>query len=275
MKEQDLLKQLKDSIEKAGSIAVAYSGGVDSTFLLKVAHDVLKDKVIAVTARSSTYPEREFKEASEFTRSAGIRHMVIESEELDLAGFTDNPPDRCYLCKYELFSKIKAVAEKNQIQFIAEGSNIDDLGDYRPGMRAIKELGIISPLKDAGLGKEAIRKLSKQMGLPTWDKPAFACLASRFPYGEKITRQKLAMIDRAEQYLLDLGFIMVRVRHHGDTARIEVGEDERPRFFNLTLMDTIYRKFREIGFAYTALDLKGYRTGSMNETLDTKQDKSH
>ncbi len=275
MKEQDLLKQLKDNIEKTGSLAVAYSGGVDSTFLLKVAHEVLKDKVIAVTARSSTYPEREFKEAVEFTRSAGIRHVIIESEELDLKGFTDNPPDRCYLCKHELFSKIKGVAEENQVQFIAEGSNIDDLDDYRPGMRAIKELGIISPLNDAGLGKDAIRKLSKQMGLPTWDKPAFACLASRFPYGEKITRQKLAMIDKAEQYLLDLGFIMVRVRHHGDTARIEVGEDERPRFFNLTLMDTIYRKFREIGFAYTALDLKGYRTGSMNEVLDTLQDKSH
>lgn len=275
MKEQDLLQQLKDNIEKAGSLAVAYSGGVDSTFLLKVAHEVLGDKVIAVTARSSTYPEREFKEASEFTRSAGIRHVIIESEELDLKGFADNPPDRCYMCKYELFSKVKAVAEKYRIKFIAEGSNIDDLGDYRPGMRAIKELGIISPLKDAGLGKDAIRKLSKQMGLPTWDKPAFACLASRFPYGEKITRQKLAMIDKAEQYLLDLGFIMVRVRHHGDTARIEVGEDERPRFFNLTLMDTIYRKFREIGFAYTALDLKGYRTGSMNETLDMREDKSH
>jgi len=275
MKEQDFLKQLKDNIEKAGSLAVAYSGGVDSTFLLKIAFDVLKDKATAVTARSSIHPERELKEAIAFTRSAGIRHMIVESEELELVGFADNPPDRCYVCKYELFSRIKVVAEKYQIQFIAEGSNVDDLGDYRPGMRAIKELGIISPLKEAGLGKDAIRKLSKQMGLPTWDKPAFACLASRFPYGEKITRQKLAMIDKAEQYLLDLGFIMVRVRHHGDTARIEVGEDERPRFFNLTLMDTIYRKFREIGFAYTALDLKGYRTGSMNETLDTRQDKSH
>jgi pyridinium-3,5-biscarboxylic acid mononucleotide sulfurtransferase len=275
MEAQNSLKQLKDNIEKTGSLAVAYSGGVDSTFLLKVAHDVLKDKAIAVTARSSTYPERELKEAIEFTRGAGIRHIIIESEELELKGFADNPPDRCYMCKYELFSKIKKAIEKYNIQFIAEGSNIDDLGDYRPGMRAIKELGIISPLKDAGLGKEAIRKLSKQMGLPTWDKPAFACLASRFPYGEKITREKLAMIDKAEQYLLDLGFILVRVRHHGDTARIEVGEDERPRFFNLVLMDTIYRKFREIGFAYTALDLKGYRTGSMNEVIDTQQDKSH
>jgi pyridinium-3,5-biscarboxylic acid mononucleotide sulfurtransferase len=272
MELQDTLKQLKCHIEIIGSLAVAYSGGVDSTFLLKVAHDVLKDQVIAVTAQSSTYPEREFKEAAEFTRSSGIKHIVFQSEELEIEGFTNNPPNRCYLCKYELFSKIKDVAGKHGIKFIAEGSNIDDLGDYRPGMQAIKELGIISPLKDAGLGKDDIRKLSKQMGLPTWDKPAFACLASRFPYGVKITREKLTMVNEAEQYLLDLGFKQVRVRHHGDTARIEVAESERLKFFNLELMDNVYKQFREIGFAYTALDLKGYRTGSMNEVIDTKQD---
>jgi uncharacterized protein len=272
MKIQNTLKQLKYNIEKMGSLAVAYSGGVDSTFLLKVAHDVLQDSSIAVTARSSTYPEREFKEAAEFTRSAGIKHIVIQSEELDIEGFTANPPNRCYLCKYELFSKIKEVAGKHRIQYIAEGSNIDDLKDYRPGMQAIKELGIISPLKDAGLGKDAIRKLSKQMGLPTWDKPAFACLASRFPYGEKITQEKLAMVDRAEQYLLNLGFKQVRVRHHGDTARIEVAEAERLNFFDLELMDNVYKQFQKIGFAYTSLDLKGYRTGSMNEVIDPRQE---
>jgi uncharacterized protein len=269
---QEKLKQLENHIGKMGSLAVAYSGGVDSTFLLKVSHDVLQDRAIAVTARSSTYPEREFKEAAEFTRSAGIKHIVIQSEELEIEGFTNNPPNRCYLCKYELFSKIKEVAEKYHIQSIAEGSNINDLGDYRPGMQAIKELGIISPLKNAGLGKDAIRKLSKQMGLPTWDKPAFACLASRFPYGVKITREKLAMVNKAEQYLLDLGFKQVRVRHHGDTARIEVAEFERLKFFDLELMDNVYKQFKEIGFAYTALDLKGYRTGSMNEVIDTRQD---
>ena len=268
---QNTLKQLQCHIEKMGSLAVAYSGGVDSTFLLKVAHDVLQDRAIAVTARSSTYPEREFKEAAEFTRRAGIKHIIIHSEELDIEGFTANPPNRCYLCKYELFSKIKEVAQKYNIKYIAEGSNIDDLGDYRPGMQAIKELGIISPLKDAGLGKDAIRKLSKQMELPTWDKPAFACLASRFPYGVKITRDKLAMVDRAEQYLLNLGFKQVRVRHHGDTARIEVAVAERLKFFDLELMDNIYKQFQKIGFAYTSLDLKGYRTGSMNEVIDTQQ----
>ena len=271
MELQNKLKKLEYHIKQMGSLAVAYSGGVDSTFLLRVAHGALQDLTIAVTARSSTYPEREFKEAAEFARSVGIKHIVIESEELDIEGFTDNPPNRCYLCKYELFSKIKEVAEKNNIQFIAEGSNVDDLGDYRPGMQAIKELGIISPLKDAGLDKDEIRILSKQMGLPTWDKPAFACLASRFPYGVKITREKLAMVDRAERYLIELGFKQVRVRYHGDTARIEVAESERLKFFDLELMNNVYKYFQEIGFAYTSLDLKGYRTGSLNEVIDTKK----
>lgn len=268
---QDLLKRLQTNLEKKGSLAVAYSGGVDSTFLLKVAHDVLKDKVIALTARSTTFPEREFKEASNFTHDAGIKHIVIKSNELKIKGFADNQPDRCYLCKYELFSKFKAVAGKHCIPWIAEGSNIDDLDDYRPGMRALKELGIISPLQDAGFRKAAIRKLSKKLGLPTWDKQSFACLASRFPYGEKITREKLAMVEMAEQYLLDLGFKNVRVRYHVDTARIEVAEAERRKFFNLKRMDDISETFRKIGFAYCAMDLQGYRTGSLNEVLKTKQ----
>jgi uncharacterized protein len=271
MELSDTLKQLRCHIENIGSLAVAYSGGVDSTFLLKVAHDILQGRVIAVTARCAIYPERELNQAAEFTRSAGIKHTIIEFDELKVEGFTDNPPNRCYLCKYELFSRIKEVAGKHRIRFIAEGSNIDDHGDYRPGMQAIKELEIISPLKDAGLGKDAIRILSKQMGLPTWDKPPFACLASRFPYGVKITREKLAMVDRAEQYLLELGFKQVRVRHHGDTARIEVDGAERLKFFDLELMENVSKYFHEIGFAYAALDLRGYRTGSLNEVIDTKK----
>jgi len=272
MKYRNSLKRLQSSLEKTGSLAVAYSGGVDSNFLLKVAHDVLKNKVIAVTARSATFPEREFKEASDFTRSAGIKHIVIKTAELKIKGFSDNQPDRCYLCKYELFSKIKAFARKHGINWIAEGSNIDDLDDYRPGKQALKELGIISPLQDAGFNKDAIRKLSKKMGLPKWDKQSFACLASRFPYGEKITRDKLAMVDKAEQYLINLGFQQVRVRYHGDTARIEVAEAEKRKFFNLKLMNDVHKKFRGIGFAYCALDLQGYRTGSMNEVIDTQKD---
>lgn len=267
MKLGDRLKQIRLHLKKIGPLVVAYSGGTDSTFLLKVAHDVLHDQVIAITAQSAIHPKRELKEAVEFTRINGIKHIIIKTRELKVKAFTDNPPNRCYLCKYPLFSQIKEVAEKYNIQNIAEGSNVDDLGDYRPGMKALKELGIISPLKDVGLGKDVIRKLSKQMGLPTWDKPAFACLASRFPYGEKITLGKLAMVDKAEEYLLNLGFEQVRVRHHGDMARIEVADKERKMFFDLHLMENIYKKFREIGYTYTSLDLKGYRIGSMNEVL--------
>ena len=248
-------------------MAVAFSGGVDSTFLLKVAHDVLGDNAIAVTARSSTYPEREFKEAVNFAAQNNIEHVVIVSEELEIEGFSENPVDRCYFCKRELFSKIAGIAKEKGIKFVADGSNVDDLGDYRPGLKAVAELGVVSPLREAGMTKEDIRALSKEMGLATWDKPAFACLSSRFPYGQKITKEKLEMVDKAEQYLLDLGFKQVRVRHHGDVARIEVAAHERRKFFDEQLMDRISGEFKKIGFTYTALDLKGYRTGSMNETL--------
>ncbi|MEN6487459.1 MAG: ATP-dependent sacrificial sulfur transferase LarE [Smithella sp.] len=268
MEIENKLDKLKNHIKQLESVAVAYSGGVDSTFLLKIAHDVLGDNVIAVTARSSTYPEREFREAAEFVRKMGIRHVVITSEELDIAGFADNPTNRCYYCKHELLSKVIAVAQENNIRHVVEGSNVDDLGDYRPGMKAVRELGVESPLQEAGLGKEEIRILSKKMDLPTWNKPAFACLASRFPYGQKITIDKLKIIDQAEQFLLDLGIRQVRVRHHGDIARIEVSREERSFFFDTDLMDKVYEKFKQLGFMYTALDLKGYRTGSMNETIN-------
>jgi pyridinium-3,5-biscarboxylic acid mononucleotide sulfurtransferase len=269
MEPQEKLENLKESIRRMGSLAVAYSGGVDSTFLLKVAHDVLDANVIAVTARSSTYPEREFREATDFAQKIGVRHTVIVSEELDIEGFSDNPVDRCYFCKRELFTKILDVAKQNGLKYVADGSNIDDLGDYRPGMKAVMELGIVCPLKDAGMGKNDIRILSRQMDLPTWDKPAFACLSSRFPYGQMITREKLDVIDKMEQFLMDSGFRQVRVRHHGDIARIEVSAEERRKFFDTDLMDRIHEKFRQFGFAYVALDLKGYRTGSMNEVIDT------
>ena len=273
MELQDKLKQLEQHIKQMDSLAVAYSGGVDSTFLLKVAHDVLKGHVIAVTAMSSTYPEREFKEAAEFPRGAGIEHIVIESEELEIEGFTDNPPNRCYLCKYELFSKIKEVAEKNNIQFIAEGSNVDDLGDYRPGMQAIKELGIISPLKDAGLDKDEIRILSKQMGLPTWDKPAFACLASRFPYGEKITKVKLDRLATAEFEVRKLGFTQFRIRSHENLARLEFIKDEMDKAWRLR--ENLTEICKKSGFNYVSIDLIGYRTGSMNETLSESDKKEY
>lgn len=265
---QNKLNILKNHIRQMESIAVAFSGGVDSSLLLKVAHEMLKEKTIAVTARSLTYPEREFLEAVDFARKIGIKHVIITSEELDIEGFSDNPVNRCYLCKQELFSKIMEVARENGIKYVVDGSNMDDIGDYRPGMQALKELGVISPLKEAGMGKDDIRTLSKEMGLPAWDKPAFACLSSRFPYGHKITREKLQSVDKAEQYLIDLGFKQVRVRHHGDTARIEVSAHERGKFFDASLMDKIYETFRQLGFVYVTLDLKGYRTGSMNEVIN-------
>ncbi|HEX2927845.1 MAG TPA: ATP-dependent sacrificial sulfur transferase LarE [Ruminiclostridium sp.] len=268
----DKLENLKEIIKSHKSAAVAFSGGVDSTFLLKVAAEVLGDRVVAVTAHSSTYPERELREAIEFCRENSIRQRVITSEELDVEGFSENPVNRCYLCKNELYEKIKAVADEEGMESLFEGSNVDDLGDFRPGMQAVKEHGVISPLKEAKLTKEEIRSLSKEMGLKTWDKQAFACLSSRFPYGEKITKERLQMIDRAEQLMLDLGFSQVRVRFHKDIARIEVSQDQFQKIIEPSVREKIYTEFKKIGFMYTALDLKGYRTGSMNEGL-SKDDK--
>ncbi len=269
----DKFEDLKSTIGTLNNAAVAFSGGVDSTFLLKVAADVLgSDRVVAVTAHSSTYPERELREAKDFASSNSIKHRVIISEELDVDGFSDNPVNRCYLCKNELYEKIEAVAKEEGIDSILEGSNFDDIGDFRPGMQAVSEHGILSPLKKVQLTKEEIRQLSKEMGLKTWNKQAFACLSSRFPYGEKITKERLNMIDRAEQLLLDLGFNQVRVRFHKDIARIEVGQEVFSKIIEPGIREKIYTEFKKIGFMYTALDLKGYRTGSMNEGL-SKDDK--
>ncbi|ERK29358.1 ATP-dependent sacrificial sulfur transferase LarE [Clostridium intestinale] len=265
------LELLKHIIRKKGSAAVAFSGGVDSTFLIRVAKEVLGDKLIAVTATSSTYPERELNEAIKYAKDFGVKHIIISSEELDIEGFASNPKNRCYYCKKELFTKVKEVALENGVEYVFDGSNLDDNGDYRPGMLAAKELLVASPLKEAGLTKKDIRDLSKEYGLATWNKPAFACLSSRFPYGNKITLPKLKMIDKAEQFLLDMGIKQVRVRHHGEIARIEVAPEEREKFFNIEFMDKISSKFKEIGFIYTTLDIAGYRTGSMNEVLKEEE----
>jgi len=267
LNEKEKLQKLKDILKNMESVVIGFSGGVDSTFLLKVAKDVLGDKVMAITASSSTFPQREMKEAIAFAKVINTRHMVIKSEELDIEGFSKNPKDRCYYCKHELFSKLLNIAKQEGYNFVVDGANLDDTGDYRPGMKAGRELGIRSPLLEAELTKGDIRILSKEMNLPTWDKPSFACLSSRVPYGEEITIKKLDMIDAAEQYLLDSGFRQVRVRHHGDIARIEVSPDERSKFFNDKIMDDIAGKLKEIGFNYVTLDLTGYRTGSMNEVL--------
>jgi len=261
------LTLLKEYIKELGSVAVAFSGGVDSTFLLKTAHDVLGNNVIAVTARSRSFPERELKEAMLFCEKEKIRHIITESEELKIDGFSKNPPNRCYLCKTELFTKIWALAREEGVSHVAEGSNIDDEGDYRPGLIAVAELGVKSPLRYAGLTKKEIRELSKETGLPTWEKQSFACLASRFPYGQEITEEKLAMVDKAEQFLLDNGFRQVRVRIHGNVARIEADESGFELLRDRGLRERVYGAFRVIGFDYAAADLLGYRTGSMNETM--------
>ena len=261
------LERLRERLRSLGSAVVAFSSGVDSTFLLRVAHEELGDHIVAATIRSHTFPKRELDEATAFCRAEGIRHEIIETEELDIPGFAENPPDRCYYCKKNLFGRILSFAKDNGLASVLEGSNIDDDGDYRPGRRAIRELGVVSPLHEAGLTKAEIRTLSRKMGLPTSDKPSFACLASRFPYGERITAAGLERVEKAEQWLLDagLGLTQLRVRAHGDMARIEVPPADIPRV--ATRAAEIAAAFKGFGFAYVTLDLQGYRTGSMNETL--------
>ena len=258
---------LQDYLRSLGSVAVAFSSGVDSTFLLKVSHDVLGERAIAVTAASCSFPKRELKEAEDFCRQNGIRHIVCQSEELDIEGFRQNPKNRCYLCKHELFEKIWAIAREHGLAAVAEGSNMDDNGDYRPGLIAVRELGVKSPLREAKLNKAEIRTLSRQLGLPTWNKQSFACLSSRFVYGETISEEKLTMVDRAEQLLLDLGFHQVRVRIHDTIARIEILPEEFERILADDVRKRIYAQLKSFGFTYVTLDLLGYRTGSMNETL--------
>ena len=316
-------QDLQDYLKSLGRVAVAFSGGVDSTLLLKVAHDVLGDNCVAVTAKSKSFPERELNESNDFCLEEGIKHYYTDSEELDLPGFRQNPTNRCYLCKHELFEEIEKMAGEifadlylneeevgksdSQVDlaevgnlgkvdsqddsaevgslgksdsqddsaevdslgkvYICEGSNMDDNGDFRPGLKAIEELGVTSPLRHAGLYKEEIRELSKRLGLKTYRKQSFACLSSRFVYGETISDQKLRMVDLAEQFLLDLGFEQLRVRIHGEKeflARIEVPVDQIQRMASPEVRKKVNMRFHTLGFTYVTLDLAGYQTGSMN-----------
>lgn len=263
---------LKVNIRSLGSVAVAFSGGVDSTLLLKAAHDVLGDKAIGVTVQADIVPPREMDEATDFCKTEQIRQIVCRVDALGLEGFADNPPDRCYWCKKNNFSEILKIAAANGFAAVAEGSNLDDLGDYRPGMQAVAELAVVSPLREAGLTKDDIRAISRELGLPTWDKPSYACLASRFAYGEKITEEKLAMVDKAERLLIDLGYRQMRVRIHGSRdyiARIELPAGEAATLF--AHREAVDAAFKALGFRYVTVDLTGYRTGSMNETLGADQ----
>lgn len=259
--------KLKEYLIKTNRVAVAFSGGVDSTFLLKVAHEVLGDNVIAITAISSLFPRRELEETVSFCEQQGIKQIVIEPEPLAIEGFCENPKDRCYICKKAIFAQMKEAAHDAGEYIPVEGSNIDDLGDYRPGLKAIQELGVDSPLRYAELTKSEIRSLSKKLGLVTWQKPSYACLASRIPYGDMITVEKLAMVELAEQLLRDLGFVQMRVRVHGNMARIEVLPEDISRLIEENIRQKVLSGFKKIGFLYVTIDMEGYRTGSLNEAL--------
>ncbi|OGP77670.1 MAG: TIGR00268 family protein [Deltaproteobacteria bacterium RBG_16_49_23] len=262
------IEKLKEIFQSMGKVLVAFSGGVDSTFLLKMARDTLgAENVLAVTALSPLYPERELKGAEKMAREIGVNHRLIESNELEIDGFSKNPPDRCYLCKRELFGELKTVARKENISSIVEGSTVDDEKDYRPGKKAVRELGIRSPLAEASFSKKDVREASKKLGLPTWDKPSFACLASRFPYREEITADGLKRVNEAEDFLIGLGFKQVRVRHYQDLARIEIFKEEFGRLLDEEIRERVVAHLKKIGYHYITLDLQGFRSGSMNEVL--------
>ena len=258
-------RKLEELIKAAGKLAVAFSGGVDSTYLVYKTHEVLGENALAVTIRSQVLIDEDFEWTKDFCKDKGIKQVVIDCDVFDSEQFENNPPDRCYYCKKMDFAAIVKAAAEQGITVVADGSNVDDTGDYRPGMRAMFELGIVSPLKEAGLTKNNIRQLSKEAGLPTWDKPAAACLASRFAYGEKITTEGLVRVANAEKFIRDLGFKGIRVRVHGSLARIEVAPEDKGRF--LTKADEVTARLKELGFTYVTMDLRGYRTGSMNEVL--------
>jgi len=270
---QKKLTKLKEILSGTASCLVAFSGGVDSSFLLAIAREVLKDKVLAGIAISPTFPKRELGSARKIAKRLKVKLIEFRSRELKLEAFYKNSPLRCYYCKEELFSELKAIAQKKGLKWVVEGSNLDDLSDYRPGRKAILELGIRSPLLEAGLSKAEVRRLSKRIGLETWDKPSFACLASRIPYGEEINLEKLRKIERAEQVLFKLGFQTFRVRYHQEVARVELDNRGRNRLLREPgLGRRIYQEFSKIGFLYTAMDLLGYRSGSMNLGLNKGRD---
>ena len=265
---REKLTALQGAFKQYGTALVAYSGGVDSTFLLKVATDTLgRENVLGVTSKSETLSEEEFRQAMEIAQQQNFNVQVIEYSELGIDGFANNTPQRCYYCKRELFGRLRQLADTHNITVIMDGCNYDDLDDFRPGIKAAQEAGVVSPLKACGLTKAEIRELACEMGLPNWDKPSCACLSSRFPYGTAITRERLKMVGEAERFLARLDLPQLRVRYHDTIARIEVPPDSLAFLLEPDVREAVLYKFRDVGFTYVALDLQGYRTGSMNETM--------
>ena len=264
---QGKLDSLKTALAEMGSVLVAYSGGVDSTFLLKVAHDVLGGRAVGVTALSESYPQAELEDARRYAREMGARQIEIETRELDREGYRANSPERCFFCKDELFTKLAPIADREGCRFVVYGEIVDDRADHRPGARAAREHRVRAPLAEAGLTKLEIRRLSKEMGLATWDKPSMACLSSRIPYGSEVTPDKLAMIEKAEDVLRNLGLRQYRVRHHGAVARLEVDPRDFEELVRSPVRDLVVRRLKDLGFQYVTLDLQGYRSGSLNEVL--------
>ena len=266
---KEIYQQLQEIIRPLGSAVIAFSGGVDSSLLLKVSQETLPGRILAVTARSATIPAHELAEATSLAEELGVRHLIIDSDEMTLTEFTNNPPERCYICKKRRFTALTALAREQGLACVADGSNLDDRQDYRPGMRALQELAVRSPLMEAALTKADIRRLSRALGLATWDKPAYACLATRIPYGSPVTPEKLRQVDLAEDFIRGLGLSrQVRVRHYGDTARIEAAPPDLANFLQEEARSRVAAYLKELGFRFVTLDLEGYRMGSLNQAME-------